>query len=154
MTQHRFMRDFRVSERGKGSVNLKPGSHYHIKSREKQCPQKSKCQYEVRSIQKSRGLNRHFAANWQWITGSTAEEHREKRREGVRRCDRLDWMCIKCPGYEKWSLSLGPLLKNVVNRDSDGLLVSRPEGVAWLWGRMRRGRDVAGTVLFDELCSP
>ena len=63
MTQHRLIRDFRVSERRKGSVNLKLGSHYHIMSREKQCPQKIKCQYEVRSVQKSRGLNRHIAAD-------------------------------------------------------------------------------------------
>lgn len=31
------MRGLRVSERGKGSVDLEPGSHYHIEPQEKQC---------------------------------------------------------------------------------------------------------------------
>ena len=97
------MRGLRVSERGKGSVDLEPGSHYHIEPQEKQCPQKSKCQHEGAFRKEAEDRIEGYCCQLTEFQGAQRKNFRRKGKvgDGVRKCDVLDLMCMKCPGDEE-----------------------------------------------------
>lgn len=59
--------------------------------------------------------------------------------DGVRKCDTLDWICMKCPGDRGWYLSLQRLMGKDVNKDKE----HEKTGPA---GPNSRGVDVDGNV--------